>query len=77
MAATGTEADGLDLEVMVEPMRARCGRCGAEEPVTSAVGLAACVRCGGIDVDVIGSEEASVEAVRYREREKEWTPSNY
>jgi hydrogenase nickel incorporation protein HypA/HybF len=75
MAAAGTEANGMQLEIVVDPFRTRCGRCGAEEPVTSAVGFAACAHCGGIDVELIGSEAASVEAVRYGERA--WTPSSF
>jgi hydrogenase nickel incorporation protein HypA/HybF len=66
LAASGTEAEGVELELIVDPMRARCRRCGAEEPVTNALALAACVHCGGVDVDIAGSEHASLEALRYQ-----------
>jgi hydrogenase nickel incorporation protein HypA/HybF len=86
MAAAGTEFEGAQLELVVDPMRARCRRCGAEEPVTNAIGLAACIRCGGVDVEITGSEHASLEALRYRpkesdspsdEQEDTWTRSSY
>lgn len=65
LLAVGTEAEHMSLELRLEPLRTRCARCGAEEPVTDAAGLAACRRCGGIDVEVVGSEHAVVEAVAY------------
>lgn len=65
VAAAGGPADGLDLEVIVDPARSRCRSCGAEGPVTDAIGLAACPACGGIDVEVTGHEEAVLEAVGY------------
>jgi len=74
MAGAGTGAGGVELEIMVDPMTAHCGRCQTVQPVTSAVGLAVCPRCGGFDIELTGSEEASVEALRYKEAE--WTPSS-
>ena len=65
MACAGGPADGLDLDVLVDPARSRCRACGGEAPVTEAVGLIACRSCGGIDVEVVGSEEAILEAVAY------------
>jgi hydrogenase nickel incorporation protein HypA/HybF len=69
LAAAGTEAEDLTLEVIVDPVRVHCGSCGAEEPVANALGLAACSHCGGIDVELIGSEHAVLEAVGYRKSE--------
>jgi hydrogenase nickel incorporation protein HypA/HybF len=66
VAAAGTEAQGLTLEVVVDPARAHCRSCGVEEPVGDAVALAACRHCGGIDVELTGSEHAVLEAVGYR-----------
>lgn len=66
MAAAGTEAEGFSLELVVEPMRTVCGRCGADEPVEEAMALAACPRCGSVDIEVTGSEHAVLEAVGYR-----------
>jgi Zn finger protein HypA/HybF involved in hydrogenase expression/hemerythrin-like domain-containing protein len=66
VAAAGTSAEGMDLQVVADPARARCRSCGAEAPVTDALALAACSRCGGIDVEVTGAEHAVLEAVGYR-----------
>lgn len=79
MAAAGGPADGLDLEVIVDPARSRCRRCGNEAPVTDAVSLVACQNCGGIDVEVVGNEEAVLETVAYATadgKEKQWSPSS-
>lgn len=89
MAAAGTEAEGLSLELILDPVRCRCPRCGAEEPIDNALGLAACVHCGSLDVEVVGSEHAVLEAVRYRlsdgaappahpdyRKERTWMPSS-
>ncbi|MBO0746867.1 MAG: hydrogenase maturation nickel metallochaperone HypA [Acidimicrobiaceae bacterium] len=89
VAAMGTEAEGLSLDVLLDPMRCRCQRCGAEESIENALGLAACIRCGSLEVEVVGSEHAVLEAVRYRRgdamaasadsthrKERTWTPSN-
>lgn len=65
MAAAGGPAESVDLEVILDPARARCRRCGTEAPVTDALGLTACQACGGIDVEVVGGEEAVLEAVAY------------
>lgn len=78
VAAMGTVAEGMELDLVVDPMRCRCRRCGAEEPVAGASGLVACVRCGGVDVELAGSEHAVLEAVGYRPTDREedpWTPS--
>lgn len=89
VAAAGTEAEGLSLDLVLDPMRCRCPRCGAEEPIDNALGLAACVHCGSLDVEVVGSEHAVLEAVRYRpsgpgaasahsnyRKERTWTSSS-
>lgn len=66
MAAAGTEAEGLRLEVVTDPLLARCRACGSEEPVGDATGLAACRHCGGVDVELVGADTAVLEAVGYR-----------
>ena len=63
VAALGTVAEGAAVQVLLDPMTARCGGCGAETPVTEAVGLLACSACGGIDVEVGGHEDAVLESI--------------
>lgn len=81
MAAAGTEVEGIELEVIVDPLRVRCGRCGSEEPVQVGAALAVCPRCGGVDLELVGSEQAQVEAARYAAagedpKEGAWMPSS-
>lgn len=79
MAAEGTEAAGMRLELVADPRTIRCHRCGAEEPIRDALSLVACPRCGGVDVELSGSDEAVLEAVGYLKSEREeqaWTPSS-
>lgn len=66
VAGGGTEVEGADLELVVDPMRSRCKSCGAEAPVDDALSLVACRRCGGLDVSIEGSDHAVLEAVGYR-----------
>lgn len=66
MAALGTPAEGMRLEVVAVPDRLICRGCGADEPVADALSLAACARCGSVDVEVRGGEESVLEAVGYR-----------
>lgn len=70
VAAMGTEAEGLEVEVVLDPLRAVCGSCGADEPVNDAPDMTACRRCGGLDVTLAGSDHAVLEAVGYRQMER-------
>jgi hydrogenase nickel incorporation protein HypA/HybF len=63
VAALGTVAEDAAVEVVLDPMVVRCNDCGAESPVTDAFALAACPRCGGIDVEVTGHEDATLESI--------------
>ena len=63
VAALGTLAEGASVDVVVDPMTVRCNGCGQASPVTDAMSLAACPRCGGIDVEVDGHEDATLESI--------------
>jgi hydrogenase nickel incorporation protein HypA/HybF len=81
IATLGTEAEGVELEVAVDPLRSRCRGCGAEEDVADAPSLVACRACGSVDVEVRGTEHAVLEALAYRStvetrREMTWTRSS-
>lgn len=54
VAAAGTVAAGATVELVAEPVVARCGDCGHEAPAHDAAVLAACPSCGGVDVQVTG-----------------------
>jgi hydrogenase nickel incorporation protein HypA/HybF len=63
LAAAGTVAEGAGLDLVLEPLAVRCGACGEESPVTSAVALAACPRCGAVDVRGVGREDVVLESI--------------
>jgi hydrogenase nickel incorporation protein HypA/HybF len=61
LVAAGTPVEGARLELRELPAVVRCRACGVESeqdgfPLT-------CRACGGVDVEVIGGEELSVEAL--------------
>jgi hydrogenase nickel incorporation protein HypA/HybF len=63
VAALGTVAEDATVDVVLDPMTVRCNDCGAQSPVTDAFALAACPRCGGIDVEATGHEDATLESI--------------
>jgi hydrogenase nickel incorporation protein HypA/HybF len=63
MAAAGTLAEGADLDLIPEPLAVRCGTCGEESAVTSAVALAACPECGAVDVRSVGGTDVVLESI--------------
>jgi hydrogenase nickel incorporation protein HypA/HybF len=63
VAALGTVAEGATVDVVVDPMLVRCNDCQATSPVTDATALVACPRCGGVDVEVDGHEDAVLESI--------------
>lgn len=63
VAAMGTVAEGADVDLVLEPLLARCRDCGHDAPVAGAAGLAACPCCHGVDVEVTGSEQVILESV--------------
>jgi hydrogenase nickel incorporation protein HypA/HybF len=71
IAATGTVAEGARVELVLEPLSVRCGRCDAETPIDSALALAACPRCGAVDVESVGSEDVVLESITVDAPEQE------
>jgi hydrogenase nickel incorporation protein HypA/HybF len=63
MAACGTVAEGVDVELVMEPMTVRCAGCGHEGPVTDHLSVVACRQCGAVDVEVSGDEEVVLESI--------------
>jgi hydrogenase nickel incorporation protein HypA/HybF len=50
VAAVGTPAEGLRVEVVSVPAAVRCRDCGAMADADDALALVACRRCGGVDM---------------------------
>jgi hydrogenase nickel incorporation protein HypA/HybF len=67
LAAAGTPAAGAAVEVVAEPMTVRCRGCGREAPAADPLALLACPGCGGVDVELTGSDRVVLEWVRYRD----------
>lgn len=63
MAADGTVADGASIEVVTDPVRVRCSGCGNEESAADPVMTVACPRCGGVDVELSGTEQIVLESI--------------
>lgn len=64
VAAMGGVAGDASAELVLLPVRSRCGTCGAtaegdEIPL-------ACAACGGVDVELIGGDELLLESIEYR-----------
>ena len=65
VAAAGTDADGTDVDLVLDPMVVRCASCGRIGDVRDHLDLVACPACGGVDVEVTGSDEVVLESVTF------------
>jgi hydrogenase nickel incorporation protein HypA/HybF len=63
VAATGTDAEGTGVDLVLDPLVVRCRDCGRAGDVRDHLDLVACPGCGGVDVEVTGSDEAVLESV--------------
>ena len=64
MAAAGGVASDAEAELVLLPVRARCGSCGSEvEAEEIPLG---CTTCGGIDMELTGGDELVLESIEYR-----------
>jgi hydrogenase nickel incorporation protein HypA/HybF len=63
LAAAGTVVEGAALDLVLEPLVAHCRDCGHDAPADVAVALSACARCGGVDIEMTGSEQVVLESV--------------
>jgi hydrogenase nickel incorporation protein HypA/HybF len=63
LAASGTVAEDLDVDLVLEPMSVRCGSCGRTASVTDHIAMVACPACGGVDVELTGSDEVLLESL--------------
>jgi hydrogenase nickel incorporation protein HypA/HybF len=63
LAATGTVAADLAVDLVLEPMTVACRDCGRSGPVEDHLAMVACPRCGGVDIDVTGRDEVVLESI--------------
>jgi hydrogenase nickel incorporation protein HypA/HybF len=66
LAAIGTPAEGAWLDLFVSPMTVRCRECHHSGPVVDHLALVACVQCGGIDIEVDGTEGVVLEHITFQ-----------
>lgn len=63
MAAVGTVVEGAALDLVLEPLTAHCRDCGHDAPGDDAAAMSACARCGGVDIEMTGSEQVILESI--------------
>jgi hydrogenase nickel incorporation protein HypA/HybF len=64
MAAMGTVAQDADAELVLVPVRARCGECAASFQCEDVP--LACPRCGSVRIELLGGDELVLESIEYR-----------
>lgn len=63
MAAAGGVAAGAVAELVLLPVRAHCGTCGADTEADEHI--VACAACGSVDVELTGGDELLLESIEY------------
>jgi hydrogenase nickel incorporation protein HypA/HybF len=63
VAAIGTVVEGAVLDLVMEPLIARCRDCGHDAPAGDATSMSACAQCGGVDIEMAGSEQVILESI--------------
>lgn len=67
VAAAGTDADGTAVDLVLDPMAVRCRDCGRTGDVRDHLDLVACPACGGVDVEVTGTDDVVLESLTLEE----------
>ncbi len=65
MAAAGSVAEDAQAELVILPIRQRCGSCGADFE-SDDMYVDVCPTCGGADVETTGGDELVLELIEYR-----------
>lgn len=63
VAALGTVVEGALLDLVMESLVAHCRDCGHDAPADGATAMTACARCGGVDIEMTGSEQVILESI--------------
>jgi hydrogenase nickel incorporation protein HypA/HybF len=64
VAAVGTVAEDAAADLVLLPVRARCGACqGVWECEDIPLG---CPECGSVDIELVGGDELVLESIEYR-----------
>lgn len=63
LAAVGTPAEDATVDVVLEPQTVHCRGCNYSAGVDDHLAMVACPRCGGVDVEVTGIDQAVLESI--------------
>ncbi|MFE9955141.1 hydrogenase/urease maturation nickel metallochaperone HypA [Micromonospora sp. NPDC005299] len=63
LAAAGTIAADAAVDLVLEPMTVTCHDCGRSGPVDDHLAMVACPGCGGVNIDVTGSDDVVLESI--------------
>jgi hydrogenase nickel incorporation protein HypA/HybF len=64
-AASGTEAEHAEVDLVLLPVQAVCRACQAE--VEGEDALVVCPQCGGVDLELTGGDELILEWIEYQD----------
>lgn len=64
VAAMGTVAEDATAELILLPVRARCGSCATTWEAEDVP--AACPTCRAVDIELVGGDELVLESIQYR-----------
>ncbi len=64
IAAMGTVAEDAAAELVLVPVRARCGECRASFECEDVP--LACPQCGSVETELLGGDELVLESIEYR-----------
>jgi hydrogenase nickel incorporation protein HypA/HybF len=64
IAAMGTVAENAAADLVFLPVRSRCTACG--EAWDGDQIATACPACGGVEVELVGGDELTLESIEYR-----------
>jgi hydrogenase nickel incorporation protein HypA/HybF len=65
MAAAGTQAEHAAIDLVVEPLAARCRACGYKTSGTEPLAMVACSRCESLDIEAVGEERVVLESITF------------
>lgn len=62
-AAAGTAAADAYIDLVFDPLSARCRSCGFVTPATDPLAMVACSRCESLDIEALGDDRIVLESV--------------
>lgn len=63
VAAAGTVVAAAAVDLVLEPMTVDCRGCGRSGPIDDHLAMVACPQCGGVDIEVTGSDDVILESI--------------